>query len=237
MRERQNSKIHWGTMAAALGCAVMVAGCATVPPPAVVRIAPSSDRQAVLDQIAEKERQDEFDHMIIHTDVDGDELVAFMRAVDQRAANMAAHQADPAQGTAARQALAQAIAAAEEAGDEGRAAALKEQHDALNAAHWEFRTQQRAEVMGVLSPANQTLWVGHHLTGRVNRALRRARPDEEQREQIRAISHAVAADLVADGIVARDPYLRTLSGEPRQTAVARARRILTREQAAALDGN
>jgi hypothetical protein len=194
-------------------------------------------RADVLAEMDKKPRTDEFDHMIRLTDMDGKQLAGFLAAVKDRLDRLAAWEGTD-KGKRREELRTKAIPAAQEGTDEAKLKALVVESRQLDAEYGALRTAVRAMVMGVLSPDQQRVWVGHAVMGAVGRSLRGVQLDDAQRAKALALCVETAKGLVKDDTVAKDPYLgNLLKGQEALIAKTADRvktEVLTKEQRNAL---
>jgi hypothetical protein len=220
---------------------IVGAGCATssterVPAtPAAPRPEPSAERAKVVQQLKEKAKLDDFDQMILTTDLDGEALKAFMAATEQRLKNLDDYDKDSKKGADVRNKLREEVKAAEAAGDAKKTEERKAELAKLDEAYLAYRTQQRALVLGRLSLEQQRVWAARSLQGGALRALKRAQLTDDQMPAVAAACQKQAEAYIQTGTMEKDPYLKQMWPDVGEKTVALiTKSVLTKEQRAAV---
>jgi hypothetical protein len=175
--------------------------------------APAADRRAVVAEIekrraADPQSVDEFDEMILVTNMDGRQLGAFQEAVKDRKAKYEAYSGGP-EGqklAAVRKQLAEARAAR----DEAKTADLQKQLEPLDRADMDYRTKIRAPVVEIMDLDQQRDWAAYVLWGRwggLNARFQGLGLTDEQMKKAQAVCRAEMNDLIKPGTLRNDPYL------------------------------
>jgi hypothetical protein len=202
----------------------------------------TGDRQAVIAAIRQRVQAapkdlDEFDEMILFTDIGGWQLKNFVAAVERRAARM---REDAATGKGKQLETVQAdLAAATQAKDTAKAESLQKQLESLQKAASDQRVRFRADVVGALSLEQQRDWAAYVLWGHWGGMAARFRsadltPDQLWQAQI-VVRQEMAA-FVNPLTLRQDPYLwvfrhRGEGQEIRDKVAARiTKEILTPDQ-------
>jgi len=175
----------------------------------------------------------EFEQMITQLNLQGEQLARFKKACVARETTLNAW-TESAEGRKLAD-LSKEISTAKAAKDNAKLESLKTESAALNAKYWTLRTEQRAQVLAVLTLPQQQQWASSILTAHViSRGLRQANLNQKQYQQTQAICVKAATDFVKAATIAKDPYLQTMGQiEPAvvQEVIAT---VLTAEQKAQL---
>jgi hypothetical protein len=173
----------------------------------------TSDRQAVIEAItarvqADPRALDEFDEMILFTDLSGWQLRTFVAAVERRAAQWEAFAATD--NCKQLQALRPELAAARQANDAAKIEALQKQVEPLQKDEAELRTRIRADVVATLSLDQQRDWAAYVLWGHwggLRRRFRSVELTEDQLWRAQAVCRQEMASFVNPLTLRQDPYL------------------------------
>ncbi len=205
--------------------------------------APRASRSRVV-ALIEKRREDpeqkidEFDEMVLVTDMDGRQLGAFLEAVKERHAKWGAYTEGEAEQK--RQALRGQLDAAKKAGDPKRIAAIEKQLEPLEKAHQDYRAKVRADVVEVMTLPQQRDWAAFVLWGhwgKLRWRFRRLDLSDRQVERAREICRDEMDRLVQRGTMEADPYLFCIRGRGEEVRALKdrvadriAQQVLSRQQ-------
>lgn len=204
---------------------------------------PRADRKRVVADIekrraADARSVDEFDEMILATDMDGRQLGAFQEAVKERSVKFQAHGEGPEAKRMA--ALKDELAQARTAGDQKKIEDLQKQMDPLAQAEKDFRTQIRVPVVEVMTLGQQRDWAAYVLWswwGGLGGRFRSAQLSDEQIAKAKAVCRAEMDTFIQPGTMAKDPYLWCIRGRDEPSAKMKdrvaqrvAQEVLTAEQ-------
>ena len=241
MRHTSIRRQTLGAMAVAVAAILVLGGCETGGKRMEFAGAPAADRAAVIAEIEERRQTDpasvdEFDEMVLVTNMDGRQLGAFLEAVAVRHAKYQAYSDGPAGRNlaAARQQLADARAAR----DEAKVEDLRQQLAPLEQADMDYRTQVRVPVVSVMDLAQQRDWAAYVLWGRWGGLHGRFRDlglTDEQRWRAQAVCRDEMNTLIEPATLRADPYLwvfRQRGASPAKEAVAAriGREVLSEDQ-------
>ncbi len=204
---------------------------------------PPADRAAVVAAIRARQedpaqRIDEFDEMILVTNMDGTQLGAFMAAVQDRVARIEAFDQTPAM--VKLDGLRGRLAAAKKAKDEAAVASLVKEIEPLQETRSAFYNAARADVVGIMTLDQQRDWATFVLWdhwGRTRGHFRRAALSDDQLQMAEAICADECRTLIQPGTMEKDPYLWVCRGgsEFKQQVRDRiAREVLTDAQREAM---
>jgi hypothetical protein len=168
---------------------------------------PTANRREAVRHLSRQSLRDDFDEMVLVTDIAGDALRQFMETARAKREELRAHKQNPETGVPARTNL---LALLEQAAALNRTNEVREIQLRLAAhdkADSERRDAAHAEVLRRLSLLQQRTWAAHVLCRELARRLAPASLTNEQTAQIREFCVAAASGYVNEGTVARDPQL------------------------------
>ncbi len=245
-------RITLGIVGSAVALSLAAAGCEhrRTRGPEVTTVAaydgPPADRATVVAEIEKRKadadsRIDEFDEMILATDIDGKQLGAFLAAVERRHKKWEEYRGSAKH--AKLQALQEQARAAKQADDKKKMAALETQIKPLAEAEREYRMAIRAEVVSVMDLEQQRDWANHVLWswGRLGGRLRRAKLTEDQMARAKTLTRAEMNNVIRPGTMQKDPYLWIVRGGNEDAKALKdkiadkvAKTVLTAEQREAI---
>jgi hypothetical protein len=181
---------------------------------------------------AAEPKPDEFEEMITMFKLQGPQLEQMRSKMKARTEALAAW--DQTEKGKQKKQQDEELAQAKAGDDAAKLQAAQEKAKPLADEHWELRKKLRADVMSVLTLEQQRAWAGHMLWGprKLFQSFRRAGLTEEQTQKAIAVCAEVAAEVVKEGTVAKDPYLMVLNEVKEKAFSAVKDKVLTDEQRA-----
>jgi hypothetical protein len=174
-------------------------------------------------------RRDEFEQMKLALELEGKQKQQFDKAVNNRAAKLENWRETKFYKTYMQ--TRKQLKAAEKDGNEEKVASLKQKLEPMSKKHIEFKEKIRAEVISELTPSQRKGWAGYVLWEKVRGRFRKAKPTDEQWQEMLEVTTDVAETLFAEGdITMTDPYLKSIYDVRDDAAEKIKQAVLTDEQ-------
>jgi len=154
-------------------------------------------------------RRDEFEQMKLALELTGQQKKDFQAAVDERSKKLKKwRETDFFKNyTETRKQL----KATRKAGDEKKVAKLEKAIEPMAEKNGTFMKNIRAEVLRELTPSQRKGWAGYVLWEKVQGRFRKAKPTDQQWQEMLKVTTDVAETLFAKGdITMIDPYLKSI---------------------------
>ncbi len=154
-------------------------------------------------------RRDEFEQMKLAFELTGQKKKDFQAAVDERAKKLEEWRGSDFYKE--YQDTRKELKAARKAGDEDKVARLEKAIEPMRAKNETFMKNIRAEVIRELTPSQRKGWAGYVLWEKVQGRFRKAKPTDQQWQEMIKVTTDVAETLFAKGdITMIDPYLKSI---------------------------
>lgn len=154
-------------------------------------------------------RRDEFEQMKLALELTGRQKKDFQAAVDKRAKKLKKWRETDFYKE--YQDTRKELKAARKAGDEDKVARLEKTIEPMGEKNGTFMESIRAEVLRELTPSQRKGWAGYVLWEKVQGRFRKAKPTDQQWQEMLKVTTEVAETLFAKGdITMIDPYLKSI---------------------------